>query len=174
MKKFLFTTIATVLMATLFACAPRIAINGNPDEVSSAAAEIADFELPAGYAPEFSASLAGYDVAAYSPGDGFSHLYLIQSENEADSQELEKMLTDMVPGSSDRNTRMTVIENRAATIRGQAATLVISDGVNHEGNTYRQITAAFAGKGGPALLVFSEPTESWDAATVDALIASIK
>lgn len=174
MNKILFFAIATVLLITLFACAPRIAINGNPEDVSSAAAEIADFDLPAGYAPEFSASLGSYDLAAYSPGDGHSHLYLIQSENEADSQELEKILTDMAPGSRDPNTRLTVIENRTATIRGQAATLVISDGVNHEGESYRQITAAFQGKGGPALLVLSEPAESWDISTVDALIASIR
>jgi hypothetical protein len=99
---------------------------------------------------------------------------LIQSEKEADSEKLEQMLADLVPGSKNSNTRLTVVENRAVTIRGQAATLVISDGVNSEGASYRQGTAAFQGKGGPALLVLSEPTERWDQSTVDAFIASIK
>ncbi|HSL43458.1 MAG TPA: hypothetical protein VK897_08500 [Anaerolineales bacterium] len=174
MNKLLLITVAVLLLATVTACAPRLAINGNPEEVSSTASKIADFDLPADYAPEFSASLAGYDVAAYSPGDGHSHLYLIQSENETDSAKLEEMLAEMVPGSSDANTRMTVIENRSASLRGESATIVTSDGVDHEGGSYRQITVAFQGKGGPALLVLSEPTERWDQSTVDVLLASIQ
>ena len=174
MNKILIITFAVILLAILAACAPRVSINGKSEDVSSAAAEIADFEVPAGYAPEFSASLGAYTVAAYSPGDGHSHLYMIQSEDDTDSKKLEEMLADMAPGSSDRNTRMTVIDNRSATIRGEAATLVTSDGIDHEGGSYRQITVAFQGKGGPALLVFSEPAQRWDQSTVDTLIASIK
>lgn len=174
MNKILLTALVTFLLATLPACAPRLAINGNSEDVSSTASDIAEFDLPAGYTPEFSATLGAYTVAAYSPGDGHSHLYLVQSENENDSAELEKMLAELVPGSSDRNTRMTVVENRPATIREKDATLVISDGVNHEGATYRQITVSFQGKGGPALLVLSEPTERWDQSMVDTLIASIR
>jgi len=174
MNKILLITIAVILLATLFACAPNVTMNSNPDDVANAASEIADFEPPAGYASEFTASLLGYTVAAYNPGDGHSHLYLIQSEKEADSEKLEQMLADLVPGSKNSNTRLTVVENRAATIRGQAATLVISDGVNSEGASYRQVTAAFQGKGGPALLVLSGPTEHWDQSAMDAFIASIK
>jgi hypothetical protein len=33
---------------------------------------------------------------------------------------------------------------------------------------------AFRGKGGPALLVLSQPTESWDDSSVDTLLASIQ
>lgn len=174
MNKILIIAIGAILLATLFACVPRVAINSNSEKVSSAASGIADFDLPAGYVPEFTANLMGYTVAAYNPGDGHSHLYLIQSEKEEDSEKLAEMLANLVPGSKDTNTRMTVIENRAVTIRGQAVTLVVSDGVNSDGESYRQITAAFQGKGGPALLVLSEPTERWDQSTVDAFIASIK
>lgn len=172
MKKSLLTMIAAILLAGLFACAPQVSINGNPDDVSSVASAIADFELPSGYAPEFTASLLGYTTAAYNPGDGHSHLYLIQSENEADSEKLAQMLESMAPGSGDN--RMTVIENRPVTVREQEVTLVISDGVNHDGDAYRQATVAFQGKGGPALLVISEPTDRWNQSVVDAFIASIK
>lgn len=174
MNKILLLTIAFILMATLFACAPNVTINSNPDDVLSAASEIADFELPAGYSSEFTARLLGYTVAAYNPGDGHSHLYLIQSEKESDAEKLAQMLTELVPGSSDPKTRLTVIENRPTTIRGQEVTLVISDGTNSEGDSYRQVTAAFQGKGGPALLVLSEPIERWDQSAVEAFIASMK
>jgi hypothetical protein len=149
-------------------------MNTKSDDVAKAAASIAEFALPANYAPEFTAQLGGYTAVAYNPGDGHSHLYLIQSDKEADREKLAQALTDLVPGSSDPNTRLTVVENRATTIRGEAATVVISDGVNHDGNTYRQVTVAFQGKGGPALLVLSEPSESWDQSIVDALLASIQ
>jgi hypothetical protein len=103
-----------------------------------------------------------------------SHLYLIQSEKEADGEELERMLTQLAPGSSDPNTRLTVIENRPISVRGQDVTLVISDGVNHEGESYRQAMVAFQGKGGPALLVLSESLELWDDESLGAFLASIQ
>ena len=174
MNKLLLIGVATILLATLFACAPRVALNADSEKIANAASQLADFDVPDGYVAEFTADLAGYTMVAYNPGDGHSHLYLIQSENAEDSQKLAEILADMAPGSSNRNTRLTVIENREATIRGEAATLVTSDGTNSEGAYYRQITVAFQGKGGPALLVLSEPTGSWDQATVDTLIASIK
>jgi hypothetical protein len=174
MNKILLIAMTAFLLATLVACAPRVAINSDVEQISKASSDIVDFNLPADYSPEFTAQLAGYTAVAYNPGDGHSHLYLIQSENETDGEKLAQTLTDLVPGSSNPNTRLTVVENRAVTVRGQAATLVVSDGVNSEGGTYRQITVAFQGKGGPALLVLSEPTERWDQATVDALLASIQ
>jgi hypothetical protein len=68
---------------------------------------------------------------------------------------------------------MTIIETRPVTVREQEVTLVISEGITSEGETYRQVTAAFQGKGGPALLMLSEPVTSWNQQVVDALIASI-
>lgn len=174
MNKVLLIMITAILVATLVACAPGVAINSDVEKISKAASEIADFNLPTDYSPELTAQLGGYTAVAYNPGDGHSHLYLIQSEKEADSEKLAQMLADLAPGSSNPNTRLTVIENRAVTVRGQAATLVVSDGVNSDGGAYRQTTLAFQGKGGPALLVISEPSERWDQATVDALLASIQ
>jgi hypothetical protein len=174
MNKLLLIMVAMILLVILSACAPQVTLNSDAEKVSNAASGIADFSLPADYSPEFTAQLAGYTAVAYNADDGHSHLYLIQSEKETDKEELAKTLANLVPGSSDRNTRLTVIENRTTTIRGQAATVVVSDGVNSEGGSYRQITVAFQGKGGPALLVISEPSERWNQATVDALLASIQ
>ena len=165
--------IALALLTGLSACASGDSINTESEKVTSAAAEIADFDLPMGYSADFTAQLMGYTVAAYNPGDGHSHLYLIQSADEADGEKLASMLEEVVPGSSDPQTRMTVIETRPVTVRGLETTLVISEGTNGEGDSYRQAAVAFQGEGGPALLVFSEPTTRWDQATIDALLASI-
>lgn len=142
--------------------------------VTKLASKIADFDPPTGFTAEFTAEMAGYTLASYKGAAGPSHLYIIQSENEADGDELNEMLTQLAPGSSDWETRMTVIENRPVTIRGQEATLVISEGINHEGEPYRQATVAFQGKGGPAMLVFSDTVDNWDLDEIDTFLASIQ
>jgi hypothetical protein len=174
MNKMLLIAITALVAATIFACGAGLPMtNGNPD-VSGTASQIADFTLPAGYSPEFAGRLGDYTAVSYSPGDGHSHLYLIQSRKAEDQQKLSEMLTSLVPGSIDWQSRMTVIESRSATIRGEDANVVISDGVNSAGQQYRQITAGFQGKGGPALLVIEEPLTRWNQETVDAFLASFK
>ena len=149
-------------------------VNHDAAKVSRAASAITDFELPAGYAPEFTASLMGYAVAAFNRGDGHSHLYLIQSTKGSDAAKLFRWLARLAPGSKGSFTDITVTEHRAATIRGQEVTLIVGKGIDREGRSCRQLTATFRGKGGPALLVLSEPTTHWNQYSIDAFIASIR
>lgn len=165
--------LSAIILAILSACGTVEATNDS-QHVTKLASKIADFDLPSSFAPEFTAEMLGYTLAAYKGASGPSHLFLIQSEKESDGEELERMLTQLAPGSNDPNTRMTVIENRTATVRGQEVTVVVSEGVNSENISYRQITVGFQGKGGPALLVLSETVESWDQAAVDTFLASIQ
>jgi hypothetical protein len=165
--------ISAGLMIVLAACGPTPAPDENKN-VTDTAAMIADFEVPAGFTPELGAHLLGYSLASYKGAADPSHLYLIQSENKTDEAELQKMLEQMAPGASDRTTRTTVIENRPVTVRGQEATLVISEGTNHEGLLYRQAMVVFEGKGGPAMLLFIDTVENWDQVAVDALVQSIE
>jgi hypothetical protein len=165
-KRALFAAGIVLMLVSLFACTAESA-----DDAGSA---IADFDLPGGYTFEFNTSMLGYTVASYRGANGPSHLYLIQSEQQSDGGDLEEMLTQLVPGSYDPNTRLTVIENRPVTIRGQEVTLVISEGVSSENVPYRQATVAFEGKGGPALLVFSESLEAWHPGALDEFLASIR
>jgi len=161
----LFAGIVLTLLS-LFACATKeVATDGD--------AGIAEFDLPAGYIYDFDTSVLGYTVEAYKGQNGPSHLYLIQSEKQSDGNELAKMLSQLAPGSSNLDTRITVIETHTAKLRGQDATVVISEGINSENVRYRQITVAFEGNGGPALLVFSESVDAWDQEVVDAFLESI-
>jgi hypothetical protein len=84
------------------------------------------------------------------------------------------MLKELAPGASNTSTHMTVIENRTATVRGQEVNVVVSEGLNSDNVSYRQVTVGFQGKGGPAMLVFSDSAELWNLETVDALLASIQ
>jgi len=83
------------------------------------------------------------------------------------------MLAQLVPGAGNPDTRMTVSENRTATLRGQEATLIVSEGVNSENISYRQASIAFEGKSGPALILFSESVEAWHQPAFDEFLASI-
>lgn len=162
--------ILVLVSVLLVGCASK------PTDVAKVAAQITDFALPEGYQPEMAVSLSGYSIAMYNPADGHSHLYLAQSTSNQDitQEKLDEMLAQAKIGKSDRATRMTVVEKRSVTVRGQETTLLISEGTNGDGDPYREVTVAFPGKGGPALLVMSEPTSRWDDARVDQLIASIK
>ena len=141
---------------------------------NKAADAIADFDLPDGFTPDFKASLMGYTMVSYTPGNDSSHLYLIQSEKASDGKELEAGLAKMIPDAYDSNSRMTVIDNLLVNVRGQEVPAVISDGVNPENETYRQIMVGFEGKSGPTLLVYSVPVDNWDQESVMKLLASIQ
>ena len=167
LKKTLFVAGVVITLFSLFACSAN-------QPTSDAGAAIAEFDPPEGYTSELSASMLGYSVVAYTGQNEPSHLYLIQSEKESDGEELAKMLAQLVPGSSNADTRLTVIENRPVIVRGQETTLIISEGVNSEDVSYRQISVAFEGKGGPALLLFSESVDAWDQEAVDAFLQSIQ
>jgi len=148
----------------------------DPAKVSAAASQIADFDLPDGYQEEYALDLAGITLVAYNPGDGRSHLTLAQGPKglEIDQNSIENMLSQADPSRKEKTTGLTLIETRPVSIRGQQTTLMIQEGTNHEGKTYRQLTVAFQGKSGPALLIFEEPISRWNSATVDSLIESMR
>jgi hypothetical protein len=167
-------TLILVAVALLAACTPNMPLNTSDAQVLRTASSIADFTPPAGYTPEFSASLMGYTAASFTPGNDLSHLYLVSSADEADAEKLLGMLEDVAPGDRDMKARMTVVETRPVSVRGQKTTLVISEGVNGSGTAYKQAMVSFEGKNGPALLVYSEPAGSWNMDTVEQLIGSIR
>jgi hypothetical protein len=168
-------TVYLILLALLItACGADVTISTDQENVDGAALEIADFDLPDGFAPEITTTLLGYQATAYIRGNGPGHIYLIQSDDPADADKLAQALDKIVIGSGDPTTRLTVIETRAVTVRGLETTLVISEAVNSEGLAYRQAAVGFQGNGGPALLVFSESVEHWDETTLYNLISSIQ
>jgi len=172
--KSIFWLIFAALMIGLTACSADITLNTDADQVAQNAAQIADFEPPSGFSPEFSASLKGYILVSYRVQGENSHLYLIQSSNPQDADQLTQMLGQMVPSAQDAQTRTTVLETRTVTLRGEETTLILSEGINSEGGRYRQATAAFTGKGGPALVSFSQPLERWNTDTVLTFLFSLR
>lgn len=172
-NEIMLTVVSAVILVILSACS-TVDTTDNNQRVADTASKIADFEPPAGYTPEFSAEMLGFTTVSYRGTTRPSHLYLIQSGKQSNDEELQNMLKDLAPGSSDPNTRMTVIENRTVTVRGQDVDVIISEGLNSADTTYREATVVFQGKGGPVLLVYSESLDLWDQATVDSFLESIQ
>ena len=164
----------TTLIFLLTACGMDVSLNTGTDQVASVASEIADFDLPDGYKSEFTASLNGYTLVSYTPGDGASHLYLIQSQDAADADKLAQAMQDIVPGEYDPESRMTVLETRPINVSREQTMLVLSEGSNGDGESYRQATVTFKGNGGPALMVYSTPLADWNIEAVNALLASVR
>jgi hypothetical protein len=148
-------------------------MGSNAGQVDTLAGEITEFDLPAGYYADFSSEIMGYTVVVYTRGVDASHIYLIQSENEVDGEIISNVLDELIFDTGDPHTEVGVVETRTIRVRGQETNLIISDLLNSEGLAYRQALVTFQGRGGPAMLVFSESIENWDMATVDALLASI-
>lgn len=168
------STCLTLAALALTACGLDLRVDTDPERVAATAGAITELDLPSGFSAELSAGVGAITLVAYTPGDAHSHLYLVQSTDPADSETLARALANAVPGDFDPERRLTVIETRTVTVRGGTSTLVVSEGENGDGQPYRQAVVPFAGKGGPALLVFSTLVASWDDETVSELITSLR
>jgi predicted GH43/DUF377 family glycosyl hydrolase len=76
--------------------------------------------------------------------------------------------------ATDQWSEVTVIETKPCQIRGEETTLVISEGVSHDGHRYRSASAVFDGNGGTALVNVSGPAANWDQTMVDSFIESLQ
>lgn len=141
--------------------------------VASVSDSIVDYTLPAGFDEGYAVDIADYSLVSYTAVDGRTHLYLFQVGHMAtpDRAEIERQLRESA-GSRDWS-EVTVVERRPCQIRGQAAELIISEGVSHDGTVYRSASAFFPGNEGPALVNISGPAASWDQAMVDSFIESL-
>ncbi|HSM26036.1 MAG TPA: hypothetical protein VK856_14325 [Anaerolineaceae bacterium] len=172
MKLKLLSIILMVLFLT--ACESNPLFNSDAEKVLDVTEQIVDFPLPVGDKPEFTANYQGYNFVSYKPDQKNSHLYFLQSTDDADEENLQKMLAVLVPGAGDTESGQEVLDNIPVTFRGQETTMIHAKGVNSDGNEYQQILIGFDGKGGPALIVYSNLSVNWDMEEVYSLLATVK
>ena len=177
----LFTCLLVAVLAfTLFQSATRSvlsSVQADPGEAAQVGQAIADYDVPAGYSPSVATQFAHFEVVGYDGPTGSTHLYLFQlpPSVHVDQPELERQLQSATEteGSGDV-TNMQIVDEQPVTIRGQATTLVVSEGVNGQGEPIRSANAAFQGKDGQALVSFSGPIAAWDTEVVEAFLASLR
>ncbi|MAU12978.1 MAG: hypothetical protein CL607_24380 [Anaerolineaceae bacterium] len=143
--------------------------------VNRVAASIAHFDLPAGYEPDYAVNILDYTIAAYKSNEGDGHLVWLQAPTGI--MPSEQVMQGYV-ANNDQETMAwessTLVSHEQRIVRGQPANLTISDRINGNGEPYRSLNMVFEGENGTVLLVVNQPLALWDAAMIDAFIASIR
>lgn len=163
-----------LLVVSLSACGKNPLLNSDDEKIMEVTQQIVDFSLPVGFKPEFTANLRGYNFVSFSSGSENSHLYILQSSDPSDEENLQKMMNDLLPGASNTQFRQEVVENYPITISDQEATMVHSKGINSDGKEYQQALVGFEGKGGPALFIYSSLSTDWDLEEVLSIVEMVQ
>lgn len=149
----------------------------DPAEVAEIASGIADYDLPPGFSEQFGMRFLIFDMVAFGSDDNKQAILLMQFSEMIgmDQAEMEQQMNQSVQeqmGQQDLD--LQVVDQTTTTIRDETVTLTIREGTDVDDETVRQITGAFPGKGGSALLMIVGPQQSWDQAAIDDFIASIR
>jgi hypothetical protein len=146
----------------------------NPERVNAVAHRIADFDLPPDYQTDYVLDVGNYTFAAYKSSDEQSHLAFV--DVPAGIIPDDAVIEGHVYGGWSRHSqrRATVLSTEERSVRGQPATLTISERVNGEGRLYRSAYLVFEGHHGTAVLIINQPATQWNKDTVDRFIGSIR
>lgn len=151
----------------------------DPAKVQQIAAEIADFDIPAGFNKHYGMKLGELRLVQYMT-DNEKVVVILTQFPAGISINPEEMLRDIRNGSRDPNspwynTDTKLVEQRPVTIRGEETTLSISEGTDDKGTLFRVANARFNGnRNGPALVMIAGPADQWDLAMVEDFIALIQ
>jgi hypothetical protein len=152
----------------------------NPDRVQAVGREIADYDVPPGYDEMFAMNVLGMQMVAIGPHDPAANTMAIMlaqfpagvgiSQQEIERQMKQALARQIGLGGAN----MTVVGQEQVVIRGESVTLTVREGIAEDGEPMRQVTGLFQGKEGPAMLMVIGEANTWDQATLDRFIASIR
>jgi len=151
-------------------------INTDMAEAEQLGSEIFEYEVPEDFTEVRSLQVAGCELVIYNGSDDHSHIYFFQLPGglNLDLPQIEAELKNVLPEKERGPVQVKVVESRPATIAGQEVTLIVSEGEDHDGHAYREVSTVLDGRGGQALVVFSRPVVSWDEAEMEQFLASIR
>ena len=151
-------------------------INTDVVEAGQVGSEIFDYEIPEDFTEARSLQAVGCELVIYNGSDGHSHIYFFQLPGSVtfDLDQIEIEFQKVLPDNEHDRRNVKMVDSRPATIAGQEVTLIVSEGEDHDGEPYREVSAVLKGKGGQALVVFSRPVASWDEAEMEQFLASIR
>jgi hypothetical protein len=147
----------------------------DPERAVNVASESCEYDLPIGFTDAFSVELIGYKLIGYTGIDGHSHIYFLQLPTDVviDLSDIESEFQKLLPANTGSYRDIRVVATQPGKIAGQEVTLAISEGTNHKGEPFREVSTVFQGKDGQVLVVFSRPTASWNQVEVDRFLESI-
>jgi len=164
------------VLAGLFifsACSPLKTQN----EVHTIADQIAGYSIPDGYREQFAVEMSGYQMVGLQGPEASCHIYLLQAPKDisVDIEVLQTQADSLEKHHKEQEHRsMRLVETRDVTVRGETVSLLVSEGLNHDNQAYREVIAQFTGRNGPALVSISSPVDQWDWDMVDSFLTSIE
>jgi hypothetical protein len=151
-------------------------VSSDPAKAAESAHAIADYTLPSGISERFSMSLFGISMVGFSNSNETLYFFLFQVPTSAqmDKDQLEQQMKQLSEQQTGQTYNLHQVGTQQAVIRGEPTELVVYEGESSNNVAYRQIIGAFQGKGGPAWIMIGGDINSWDQATVDSFISSLK
>lgn len=148
----------------------------DPQEAAEMGAEVAEIELPSGYAPIGGMNIMGMKMAMYGSESRQSMIILmkipgVSSVNDVD---MESMRDQMIRGMGRQMNDVRLIEQYEATIRGKPGQVIIQEGTSSEGILTRMLVAVFEGKIGLSMMMVMSPADEWDQDVADNVLESIR
>jgi hypothetical protein len=174
MKRFL--TLGLLLVVALSVAGCGMISTG--ESAAEKGTQIAEFDVPAGFTPDFGMDVGGTVMVGYSQPNTNSHFFLIQAPESSGMtvDQLEQALRDAIASSAGSEAvEATEVEEIPVTIRGEEVTATVGSGSGSGGTVpIRVLTVPFTGNGGPALLMYQTAEADWDQAAVDEFLASFR
>jgi hypothetical protein len=174
--------------AALYFISQRVVSQAFTDDPARAATlghEIVDYNLPDGYRELGGINALGFKMVFIGSGSEtgdsmFIVLMQIPAGTDMDQEEMQRQMTQaMQQQGQGRNLQTHVVGTQTVTIKGQPVTLTVSEGTVTEGSdagaVFRQVIGIFPGKdSSTAMLMAMGKKDTWDQATLDSFLASIK
>ncbi len=160
------------------------AVIDDPTKAATLGHEIVAYSLPDGYRELGGMNALVFKMvfigsASKTSDSMFIVLMQIPTGANMDEAEMQRQMTQaMQQQGQGRNMQTHVVGTQTATIKGQPVTLTVSEGTVTEGSdagtTFRQVIGVFPGNAGTAMLMAMGKKDTWDQATLDGFLASIK
>ena len=160
-----------------FGSAITQSVKTNPTDIAQIANGIAQFDTPPGYKVN-AMSILGIDMLVIAPTNTGKPIFMVMqypSNKTVDSDQFQTQIEQSVGqqyfgrGMSFRNLGQT-----PAYFRGQRVDLIIMEGTTNTGKIILQEMGAFQGNNGAVFLSIMGERATWDQATVDAFLHSIR
>jgi hypothetical protein len=148
-------------------------LDSEPATVASTGSAIASYELPPGFDDGYAGTIAGFTWLPTTATMGRATFISCRGRSGSPGRGCAAAADADCCRRRAEWSGVTVVERYPCQIRGEQATVVVSEGRNHDNQPYRTASVLFIGNGGPALLNFSMPAARWDQEFVDDFLNSI-
>ncbi len=150
-----------------------------PADVAAVGAKIAEYDVPAGYTDNFGMSFLIFDMVGFGKTDANNDTFIFMMQfpewTDMDPETMQQQMQQSIQEqTNDSNVQFQVIEQKTIIIRDQEVLLTTQEGTNDEGKRIRQMIGMFQGNGGPTMLMIMGGVDTWNQATVDTFIDSIR